>query len=75
MRPLDIVASSEQWLKTPCLSQFGLSDPYIDETASEAAEALAKRFRVEWLDDDHAMVSPTALAQRWDFIESMVNSA
>ena len=74
MRPLDIIASSEQWLKTPCLSQFGRRDPYIDETASEAAEILAKRFRVEWLDDDHAMVSPTALAQRWDFIESMVNS-
>ena len=75
MRPLDIVASSEQWLKTPCLLQFGRSDPHIDETASEAAEALAKRFRVEWLDDDHAMVSPTALAQRWGFIELMVNSA
>ncbi|MBC8452185.1 MAG: hypothetical protein H8D70_03070 [Rhodospirillaceae bacterium] len=74
MTPLDIVSSSKHWVKTPCLSQFGRSDPYIDETATEAAETLAKQFRVEWLDDDHAMVSPTALAQRWDFIESIVIS-
>ena len=72
MKPLDIVASSENWLETPCLAQFGRQDPYIDETSTQATETLANRFCVEWLDDDHAMVSPTALSQRWDFIESKV---
>jgi hypothetical protein len=75
IRALDIVSSSKHWQKIPCLSQFGHSDPYIDETATEAAKALAKQFRVEWLDDDHAMVSHTALAQRWDFIKSMLISS
>jgi hypothetical protein len=75
IRALDIVSSSKYWQKTPCLLQFGHSDPYIDETATEAAKALAKRFHVEWLDDDHAMVSHTALAQRWDFIKSMLISS
>ena len=72
MRPLDIVTSSENWLETPCLAQFGRKDPYIDRTSTRAAETLANRFRVEWLDDNHAMVSPAALSQRWDFIESKV---
>jgi len=70
MKPLDIVLSSKQWTVSKCLMQFGHNDPYIDETADDAAEHLAKRYRVEWLDDDHAMVSPASLKQRWDYIEA-----
>jgi len=70
MQPLDIVNSSKQWAKTRCLLQFGLNDPYIDETATAAADTLASDHRVEWLDDDHAMVSPHSLEQRWSFIEA-----
>ena len=70
MQPLDIVNSSKQWAKTRCLLQFGRSDPYIDGTATIAAETLATNHRVEWLDDDHAMVSPQSLEQRWAFIEA-----
>ncbi len=68
MRPLDIITISK-FIKCPCLLQFGRNDPFIDETATEAAEILGKRFPVEWLDDDHAMVSPDTLRQRWDFLE------
>tara|TARA_Y100000766_G_scaffold263123_1_gene254894 strand:- start:426 stop:551 length:126 start_codon:yes stop_codon:yes gene_type:complete len=31
---------------------------------------LAFDYRVEWLDDDHAMVSPHSLEQRRAFIEA-----
>ena len=64
MKPLDIINSSKQWGKTQCLLQFGLNDPFIDETAIAAADMLAADHRVEWLDDDYAMVSPQALEQR-----------
>ena len=70
MKPLDIVSSSQLWPKTACLLQFGRSDPYIDGTATIAAETLATNHRVEWLDDDHAIVSPQSLEQRWVFIEA-----
>ena len=50
MQPLDIVNSSKQWAKTRCLLQFGLNDPYIDETATAAADTLASDHRVEWLE-------------------------
>lgn len=70
MRPLDILSSSKRWPKTTCLMQFGRNDPYIDDTANTAAEMLAVDHRVEWLDDDHAMVSPQSLRQRWAFIEA-----
>ena len=49
MKPLDIVASSKQWAISKCLMQFGQNDPYIDETADNAAEQLAKQYRVERL--------------------------
>ena len=55
------------------LMQFGQNDPYIDETADDAAERLAKQYRIEWLNDDHAMVSPISLQQRWDYIEAELN--
>ena len=56
--------------KTQCLLQFGLNDPYIDETAIAVAYMLAFGYRGEWLDDDHAMVSPHSLEQRRAFIEA-----
>ena len=74
MKPLDIIASSKQWAISKCLMQFGQNDPYIDETADNAAERLSKQYRIEWLDDDHAMVSPTSLQQRWDYIEAELSS-
>ena len=74
MKPLDIVASSKHWAISKCLMQFGQNDPYIDETADNAAERLSKQYRIEWLDDDHAMVSPTSLQQRWDYIEAELSS-
>ena len=73
MKPLDIVASSKHWAISKCLMQFGQNDPYIDETADDAAERLAKQYRIEWLNDDHAMVSPISLQQRWDYIEAELN--
>ena len=69
MRELDIVATAQRIDPARCLIQFGTRDPYIDETSTEAADRLARRFRVEWLDDEHAMESPAALKQRWDFLE------
>ncbi|MED5359657.1 MAG: hypothetical protein VYD85_14760 [Pseudomonadota bacterium] len=47
MKPLDIVASSKHWAISKCLMQFGQNDPYIDETADDAAERLAKQYRIE----------------------------
>ena len=41
MKPLDIIASSKQWAISKCLMQFGQNDPYIDETADNAAERLS----------------------------------
>ena len=73
MKPLDIVASSKHWAISKCLMQFGQNDPYIDDTADDAAERLAKQYRIEWLNDDHAMVSPISLQQRWDYIEAELN--
>lgn len=69
MRELDIVATAQRLDPARCLIQFGTRDPYIDGTSTDAAERLARRFRVEWLDDEHAMESPAALTQRWDFLE------
>ena len=70
MKPLDIVSSSQLRPKTNFLLQFGLSDPYIVGTATIAAETFVTNYRVEWLDDDHAIVSPQSLEQRWVFIEA-----
>lgn len=69
MKVMDIIATSQYIAADRCLIQFGSQDPYIDETATDAAETLAKRFQVTWLNDDHAMESKVTLAQRWDFIE------
>lgn len=66
---LDIVSSSKKWMNIKCLMQFGHNDPYIDETAISAINALAQQFQVEWLDDEHAMVSAKAINQRWNFLE------
>lgn len=73
MKPLDIVSSSKNWLETACLIQFGRKDPYIDDTSTEAAQNLSQRYHVEWLYDDHAMVSAQSLQQRWDFIEDKLS--
>ena len=54
--------------------QFGQNDPYIDETAIGATASLAERFRIEWLDDDHAMVSQESLQQRWDYIDEVLKA-
>ena len=74
MRPLDIIFSAKQWPITNCLMQFGQNDPYIDETAIGATASLAERFRIEWLDDDHAMVSQESLQQRWDYIDEVLKA-
>ena len=74
MRPLDIIFSAKKWAITNCLMQLGHNDPYIDETATDAAASLAERFRVEWLDDDHAMVSQESLQQRWDYIDEVLKA-
>lgn len=73
MAAMDIVSTSQYFPEGRTLIQFGRNDPYIDETAIQPAETLAKRFRVEWSDDDHAMVSKPVLTQRWDFIEETLN--
>jgi|TARA_B100000530_G_scaffold336702_1_gene292288 pimeloyl-ACP methyl ester carboxylesterase len=74
MRPLDIIFSAKQWPITNCLMQFGHNDPYIDRTAIDATASLAERFRIEWLDDDHAMVSQESLQQRWDYIDEVLKA-
>lgn len=74
MRELDIVVTAERLDPRHCLIQFGTNDPWIDHTATDAAEKLARRFRVEWLDDGHAMESAAALRQRWDFLEPIGDS-
>jgi hypothetical protein len=74
LRPLDIIFSAKQWPITNCLMQFGQNDPYIDETAIGATASLAERFRIEWLDDDHAMVSQESLQQRWDYIDEVLKA-
>ena len=52
-----------------CLAQAGTLDPWLDDTSFAVFRDLAKEgFRVEFLSDNHRMVSSDALAQRWDFI-------
>jgi hypothetical protein len=69
---LDLVATLPRIPPGKCLLQAGRADPWLDEDAWAAFERLnGLGYAVERLDDDHAMVSPKAIAGRWDFILRM----
>ena len=52
---------------------------YLQQKAAlvDAAFATGTIFgssRIEWLDDDHAMVSQESLQQRWDYIDEVLKA-
>lgn len=68
--PLDMTASLAAYPPERCLIQVGESDDYMDARAFATFRVLESRFRIEWLNDVHAMAAPDTVARRWAFIES-----
>ena len=68
MRDLDLTVSLKAIPPESCLLQIGSEDDWMDAASFDAFRSLEKRFRVDWIADGHAMVSPQALAGRWSFI-------
>lgn len=71
MRDMDLTETLKRIPAESCLLQIGSEDDWMDEASLAAFRALEKTHRVEWVDDGHAMISPAALAGRWDFIERL----
>ncbi len=73
LQPLDLVASLEKIQPERCLVQVGTNDPWMDAAAMETFRQLESTYQVQWLPDDHAMVSPATIAARWAFIGSLAH--
>ncbi len=72
---LDLVASLPSIPVDRCLLQAGLADPWMDEVSIDVfRDFLRSGYRVEFLQDDHAMVAPETLARRWHFIDGRIRA-
>jgi len=69
MRDMDLTETLKRIPAESCLLQIGSEDDWMDEASFDAFRILEKNYRVEWVTDGHAMISPVALAGRWSFIE------
>jgi hypothetical protein len=69
MRDMDLTVTLDAIPRECCLLQIGSEDDWMDAASFAAFRALERTHRVEWVADGHAMVSPSALAGRWGFIE------
>lgn len=75
MRDMDLTQTLKRIPPERCLLQIGSEDDWMDEASFDAFRELEKTYRVDWIDDGHAMVSPTALEGRWSFIEQRAQAA
>lgn len=75
MRDMDLTQTLKRIPPECCLLQIGSEDDWMDEASFEAFRKLEETYRVEWIVDGHAMVSPTALEGRWSFIEQRAQAA
>jgi hypothetical protein len=69
MRDMDLTETLKRLPAERCLLQIGNEDDWMDAASFAAFRTLERSYRVEWIADGHAMVSPAALAGRWAFIE------
>ena len=75
MRDMDLTQTLQRIEPDRCLLQIGTRDDWIDEASVEAYRHLETTFRVDWIDDDHAMNSPASIGGRWDFVERLAAAA
>jgi len=73
MADLDLTETLKQIPPDRCLLQIGSEDDWMDAASFAIFRDLEKTWRVDWVADGHAMVSPESLAGRWDFIERRAN--
>lgn len=69
LRELDLTRTLRRVDPRTCLLQIGTRDDWIDADAVDAYRTLEKSFRVDWVDDDHAMNAASSIGGRWDFVE------
>jgi len=74
MRDMDLTETLKRLPADRCLLQIGSEDDWMDEASFDVFRRLEKTHQVEWVTDGHAMISPAALAGRWDFIERMAQT-
>lgn len=74
LQPFDMVPCLEGLDPEHCLIQVGRSDDWMDEESLKCFRELEARYRVVWLDDDHAMAAAETVAARWAFIETQAQS-
>ena len=68
---LDLTATLLAIPASICLVQVGLVDPWMDDVSFETFRAFESAgYHVTYHDDDHAMIGPPTLAERWQFIQS-----
>jgi hypothetical protein len=73
---LDLTATLRSIPANACLLQAGLSDPWMDSQSVAIFRDFEQAgYRVEYLQDDHAMVAPETLARRWRFIDRRLRGA
>lgn len=75
MRDMDLTRTLQRIEPDRCLLQIGTRDDWIDEASVEAYRHLETTFRVDWIEDGHAMNSPASIGGRWDFVEQMAAAA
>lgn len=75
MRDMDLTQTLKRIPPERCLLQIGSEDDWMDEASFDAFRELEKIYRVDWIADGHAMISPTSLEGRWAFIEQRAQAA
>lgn len=74
MRDMDLTETLKRIPPESCLLQIGSEDDWMDKASFDAFRELEKTYRVDWIDDGHAMISAEALEGRWAFIEQTSTS-
>jgi hypothetical protein len=73
MRDMDLTETLKRIPADRCQLQIGSEDDWMDAASFAIFRDLEKSYRVEWIADGHAMVSPAALTGRWSFIKERAN--
>jgi hypothetical protein len=73
MQDMDLTETLKRIPPERCLLQIGSDDDWMDAASFAIYRRIEKTYRVDWIADGHAMVSPAALAGRWDFIAPRAN--
>lgn len=75
LQPFDMVPCLDALGPERCLIQVGRSDDWMDGESLKCFRELEARYRVVWLEDDHAMAAPETVTARWAFIETQAQSS